>query len=52
MKHFKDYSIYFLAPSKINGTFASFGRSHVVIRPEEINRFLGLLVTVNKAGNH
>lgn len=52
MKHFNDYPIYFLAPIKINGAVASFGHSHVVIQPEEINAGLGLLVTVNKEGNH
>lgn len=37
MKHFNDYPIYFLAPSKTNGAVASFGHSHVDIQPEEIN---------------
>lgn len=52
MKHFNDYPIYFLAPIKLNCVVASFGHSHVVIQPEEINVGLGLLVTVNKKGNH
>lgn len=49
---FNDYPISFLAPSKINGAVVSYRCSYVVIWPQDMNGFSGLLITVNKAGNH